>query len=172
MEEGGFVSHKGTEGTEAAGQARLAQRGNIFLFSFFPCVPCIPWLVILFIMGNEPRNTRKAQKGNQCTVLRILDYHVQFILSPCPVLSYRCNGMRTTEHTESTEKARRGSRNPNCPNRFPPAQAGFLLLFRKKMQISPKRSKNMYEQTVNTPLASKPKSWPVSSLFQTLNDTQ
>ena len=73
---------------------------------------------------------------------------------------------------KAQKKARRGSRNPNCHNRFPPAQAGFLLLFRKNIQISPKTGKNMYEQTVNTPLTSKPKSWPVSSLFQTLNDTQ
>ena len=81
-------------------------------------------------------------------------------------------GFEPRNTRKAQKKARRGSRNPNCPNRFPPAQSGFLLLFRKKMQISPKSSKNMYEQTVNTPLTQKPKSWPVSSLFQTSVDSQ
>ena len=122
--------HRGVGG---GGTSPPCAEGRVNIPSYiliFLCVPRIPWLVILFIMGNEPRNTRKAQK------------------------------------------TRTQPRNSNCPHCFLPAQAGFLLLFRKKMQISPKSSKNMYEQTVNTPLTPKPKSWPVSSLFQTSVDSQ
>ena len=127
-EEGGrgYVSHKGTEGSEAAGQARLAQRGNILYFSFFPCVPRIPWLVILFIMRNEPRNTRKTQKGNQCTVLRILDYHVQILP---PRVQFYLTG------------ARRGSRNPNCPNTSRRRKPAFCCCFEKYANFSKKQQK-------------------------------
>ena len=76
------------------------------------------------------------------------------------------NGKRTTEHTESTE-------NKNSASKFqlsPLLPAGACRLFAvvsQKYANFSKSSKNMYEQTVNTPLTPKPKSWPVSSLFQT-----
>lgn len=84
---------------------------------------------------------------------------------PCPVLSYQCNGIRTTEHTESTEKSETLAPvtliAPIASRRRKPA---FAIVSQKNANFSKKQQK-MYEQTVNTPLTGHAKSWPFSSLF-------
>ena len=87
--DGGYVSHKGTEGSEAAGQARLAQRGNIFYFSFFSV--CFVHSVVGHSFYHEKRTTEHIESTEMKPVALCSEYwiimfnlyspHVQFYLT-------------------------------------------------------------------------------------------